>query len=185
MNKLIFILISFASVLVSCKNNSVKEKEVKNKKTKEMISEDKMTVIYPTLLEELEDVITYRDSIDMGSSIIGNVYIVFFSESKGDCYVTIFQSLCYYQSFYPQTLSHPSYNLEGYTLLNGKMIAFYNPESNCNKGLVDITKLKKGKPKDFPGENSDIAVHTNYDPWGKKYKIHSKDSLELVYSGYL
>ena len=89
MNKLIFILIAFASVLVSCKNNSVKEKEVKNKKTKEMISEDKMTVIYPTLLEELEDVITYRESIDMGSSIIGNVYIVFFAVSKGDCYITI------------------------------------------------------------------------------------------------
>lgn len=185
MKKAIYISFVFICLFISCNNKtSDKEKKDNNKKQKEMIKKNKTDALSPCLLKELESLIAYNDSVDKGSAISGDVYIVYFSKKQADCYVTIYQSLCYYQSFYPQSLSSPSYNIEGFVTLNNKMIAFYNLGSECNHGLIDITKLGKGKPKNFSDENSDLAIHTTYELSGNKYKIRSKDSLELVYSGY-
>ena len=184
MKKVIFLSFIMVSLFIGCNNTSSDNKKA-NSKENEMTKANKTDAVCPVLLKELESLIAYNDSVDKGSTISGDVYIVYFSRKETDCYVTIYQSLCYYQSFYPQTLSSPRYNIGGFILLKNKMVAFYNLTSECNKGLVDINKLEKGKPKGFPDENSDVAIHTTYDPWGKKYKIHSKDSLELVFSGYL
>jgi hypothetical protein len=185
MKKIIYISFFLISFFASCVNETInKGKTDNNTKQKEILKNDKTDAMCPTLLKEIENFITYNDSVDRGGSISEDVYIVYLYRKKTVCYVTILQSLCYYQSLYPQSISGSSCNIDGFVLLNNKMIAFYNLKNDCNKGLVDITKLKKGKPKDFPDENSDIARYTTYDPIGKKYKIHSKDSLELVYFGY-
>ena len=183
MKKVVLLLFIFFGVFIACNSTSSDNKKVNNKE--EMIRANKAEAVCPVLLKELENIIAYKDSIDKGSTITGNVYLVYFSQDETDCYVTIYQSLCYYQSFYPQTLSSPSHSIEGYILLKNKMVAFYNLKSKCNNRLVDITKIEKGNPKDFPDEKSDVAIHASYDPWGKKYKIHSKENLELVYSGFL
>ncbi len=112
-------------------------------------------------------------SVDKEDEYNINIYIVFFSEKVDGCYITMSTAHFY-----------DSHHLVGYIIINDKMIAFYKPESECNKGLVDITKLKKGKPDGFIDENSEWA-NDIYEPNGRKYKVHSKDSLELVYSGYL
>lgn len=182
MKKVIFLSFILVCLFLGCNNTSSDNKKANSKENK-MSKAAKKDAVCSVLTRELESLIANNDSIDKGSAISGNVYIVFFFSKETDCYVTIYQSLCYYQSFYPKTLSSPSYDMEGFILLKNKMVAFYNLASGCNKGLVDITKLEKGSPKDFPDESSDLAIHTTYDPWGKKYKIHSRDSLELVYSG--
>lgn len=185
MRKLIFISTTFAFFLVSCNNTSIKEKVVNNdEEQKEIMKQPIMNGIHSSLFKELERIIAYyRDSPVQESPFKHDIFIVYFSHSGIDCYVTIFQSPWYYQKFYTKTLS--SYNLDGFSFLNGNMVAFYNIQDKCNKDLVDITKLKKEKPDGFPDENSDIAIHTIYESWGKKYKIHSNDSLELVYSGII
>jgi hypothetical protein len=55
----------------------------------------------------------------------------------------------------------------------------------CNSGcdiscLIDTTLLLKECPAGFPDENSDEALYTQFDPYGKIYKVHNCDSLELI-----
>jgi hypothetical protein len=158
MKKVIFISFILSCFFLNCKDPS----DNKNTdKENEMIKATKTDAVCPVLIRELESLIAYNDSIDKGSTISGHVYIVFFSSKKTDCYVTIYQSLCYYQSFYPKTLSSPNYEMEGFILLKNKMVAFYNLESECNKDIVNVAKLEKGDPKGFPDENSDIARNTH------------------------
>ncbi|MFP4664304.1 MAG: hypothetical protein ACLFM1_07735 [Bacteroidales bacterium] len=171
MNKTIYVLSVVVFVFISCNNNDTSNN---NEKKVEQIVVKNNNVISPVLLNELNQLIDYRDSLKKKSSIKTDIYVVHFYKSEEGCFVLIGPSI-YYRSE----------EIKGYTVVKDKLIVIYNTESGCSKGLVDTNKLEKGKPKDFPDENSDIAIHTNYDPWGKKFKIHSKDSLELVYSGYL
>ncbi|MFZ5430431.1 MAG: hypothetical protein ACOZDD_09370 [Bacteroidota bacterium] len=184
MKEVIFISIILANLLLGCRNISSEYRKA-NSAENELINCTDMDAVSSVLIQKIKGMIAYNDSIDKVSSIKADVFIVFFSQENAGCYVTIFQSLNYYKSFYPSTLSSPSIDLEGYILLKDKMVAFYNLGSECNTGLVDCTKLEKDNPDVFPDENSDIVIHTTYDPRGKRFRIHSKDSLELVFSGYL
>ena len=72
--------------------------------------------------------------------------------------------------------------------MKNKMLAFYGlktqcKKNDCYKGLVDTTKLQNEYPNKFP-EFSDIP-ESEFEPIGKVFKIHSRDSLKLVYFGAL
>ena len=174
MKKVIYMSFIFSFLLISCNSKTSNEKKTdSNKKQKEMIKENKTGAICPVLYKELESLIAYNDSASKKDKFSINIYIVFFSKKADGCYITI-STTHFYDSHY----------LIGYIMINNKMISFYNPENECNNGLIDVVKLEKEKPEGFIDENSEQA-NDIYEPNGRKYKIHSKDSLELVYSGFL
>lgn len=115
-----------------------------------------------------------------------------------DCFVFMSTNMYYY-----------THLLFGYQIIDDKMVAyyfnynndtlsFYNfvsqintkdkkeflSESECSNCLIDKSKLKTDYPIVFPNEYSDFATGWIYEPRGRKYIIHSPDSLELVFEGY-
>jgi len=171
MKKVIYISFVFACLFIGCDNATSDKKAESNTKVNKMTKIDKNDALAPVLSKELKSLIAYNDSVSKKNVFKTNIYIVYFSKKENACYL-IMSTAHFYDSS----------NLSGYTLLNDKMIALYNPENECNYGLIDTAKLKKGRPEGFSDENSKEA-ETIYEPYGRKYKIHNKDVLELVYSG--
>lgn len=137
------------------------------------------SVLYPTLQRIIEDLTFFYDSVLYKNdrpthTNPRNIYRAIFGKKGNDCFITISVALVY-----------RSYELRGYTILNNKMLVFSNPENECNCGLIDTTKMSRNIPvKGYGDENSDLAYNT-FDPIGRRYKIHNKDSLELVFTGNL
>ena len=171
MRKVIILVIIFTPLIFCC-NNKIKDEEKEDINDSKKKTMHETNAICPVLLYELEELISTRDNDDNIAS--KDIYVVHFEDTEEGCFVLIGASM-YYRS----------YAIKGYLIYNKKLIVFYNPESECNIGLVDIAKLQTGKPDGYLDEYSEKAIHTTYDPRGKRYKIHSKDSLELVFSGYL
>lgn len=146
----------------------------------------------PILLNAIKSFIhDYTDDLDYVVSIeIDN--------DGSNCYVFLSTNM-----FYLSPL------LNGYQVVEDKMVAYYFNifndtisfyellsqqntkdfnnllyESDCSDGLIDKNKLKTDHPKSFPDENSDFATGWNYEPRGRKYKVLSSDSLELVFEGF-
>lgn len=83
--------------------------------------------------------------------------------------------------------TQPFYNsqrLDGAFFINHRLFAIYVEDSLCSKGLINFDQLQVPELTNFPNENN-FEPLGSYEPWGRKYKIHSPDSLELVYTGYL
>lgn len=101
--------------------------------------------------------------------------------------------------------------LIGYQLIEGKMIAYYYDyfdehtkqqdyftryfdsdsvkqlvifENNCSNELINVSKLERTIPNGFLNENSNDVMNNYYEPIGRHYIIHNRDSLELVFEGY-
>ncbi len=139
MKKIVYISLLFGCFIIRCNNKtSDKRKTSINTKPKEMIKVNKTSAVCPTLLNELKSLIAYNDNRDKENKYNINIYIVFFSEKVDGCYITM-STAHFYDSYY----------LVGYIIINNKMIAFYNPGSECNKGLIDITILKRNWFSDF------------------------------------
>ena len=146
----------------------------------------------PILLNAIKSFIhDYTDDLDYVVSIeIDN--------DGSNCYVFLSTNM-----FYLSPL------LNGYQVVEDKMVAYYFNifndtisfyellsqqntkdfnnllyESDYSDGLIDKNKLKTDHPKSFPDENSDFATGWNYEPRGRKYKVLSSDSLELVFEGF-
>lgn len=122
------------------------------------------------------------------------VISIWMEEQDGDCFLNMLYDICYNE-----------YTLCGYYIIDGIMVTYnyikrdnnlsfaemyqlmdsINPnllfkESECNIGLVDTTLLIKSIPIDYPNYQQ---VCTTYDGIGRKYRIYSPDSLELVFEG--
>jgi hypothetical protein len=174
MKKVIYISLVFAYLLIGCDNTTSDKKPESNKKVNKRIKPDKNDVLSPSLSKELNSLIAYIDSVSEKNKLKTNIYLVYFSKKENTCYLTI-----------STTHFYDSSHLSWYKIMNDKMIAFYNPENECNHDLIDTVKLKKGVPEGFSDENSKEA-ETIYEPYGRRYKIHNKkDVLEIVYSGAL
>lgn len=146
----------------------------------------------PILLNAIKSFIhDYTDELDC-------VVSVEIDNDGNNCYVFMSTNM-----FYISTL------FNGYQIVDDKMVVYYFNisndnlsfyellaqqntkdmnnllyESDCANSLVNKNKLNTDFPKSFPDENSDFATGWNYEPRGRKYKIHSPDSLELVFEGY-
>ena len=154
-------------------------------------SEKDTSAFCPILLNAIKSFIhDYSDDLDCVVSIeIDN--------DGSNCYVFMSTNMYYF-----------SHLLNGYQIVDDKMIAYYLNisndtisyfelssqqntedisnllyESDCSEGLIDKNKLNTDFPKSFPDENSDFATGWFYEPRGRKYIIHSPDSLELVFEG--
>ena len=191
MKHAIYILFIFI-LLLSCQISTDKEKS--SNIAKKMIKENKTEAVCPALFIKLKSFVAYTNITKKEHTSECDVYLVEFYKDGTDCYVKISQSLWYYdscfckQSFSPDSLNFKTTNIDGYILMKNKMLAFYGlktqcKKNDCYKGLVDTTKLQNEYPNKFP-EFSDIPK-TIFDPIGEIFKIHSRDSLELVYFGAL
>jgi hypothetical protein len=177
MHNLLFV-ISLALV-ISCNNgngnadNSTINNEMQAEHNKESVKEAGHTVMVPSLTKKIESMIADHDSLIRTGRLDTRIFNVFFDKEKDACYVTVVTS-----HFYDSQM------LIGFTFLNGYMIAFYNTGNGCSQELVDLSRLETDAVKGYPDESSDTTIHTTYEPWGRKYKIHSTDSLELIKCGY-
>ena len=54
----------------------------------------------------------------------------------------------------------------------------------CGSRAKDTTLLLKECPAGYPDENSDEALYTIFDPYGKIFKVNG-GSLEMIYCGCL
>ena len=148
----------------------------------------------------INEMILFYDTAGFG--IDSNIIVIDFIKEKENCYFRIYEDISYFVW------------LKYYTFVNNKLIVFYDINDDCICGLIDTTKLIKfnGIPLEFifaPEFDSTINMsahrekmkeyekhitkikgfpdeaNCHYEPIGRKYKIHSKDSLELVFTGYL
>lgn len=132
---------------------------------------------------------------DTNHLLQSQIYDLWFAKTDGDCCIAINKTICY-----------DSKLAEGFYLIDDKLIVYYGTDVTCgaimegridpfinreNKDgcivscLIDTTLLLKECPTGFPDENSDEALYTQFDPYGKIFKVHNCDSLELIYTGFL
>ena len=170
--KYILIIFLFTLLNTTCTNNQ-KSEITNNKNQYSSKHKDTVSTLSHILHKELRDFILYEDRMFKKDESYGkwNIYIVNFFSKDGDCFVRFFSSLYYSVE-----------DFSGYIIIENKMVAFYGTEKKCNCGLVNTSILQHSIINDYPSDSDGIL--TPFEPKGKTFKIHSKDSLELVYSGY-
>lgn len=142
------------------------------------------------LMDEIHQCIS-----DTNHRMQSQIYDLWFAKTDGDCCFAINKTICYNSKL-----------AKGFYLIDDKLIVYYGTDVTCgaimegridpfinreNKDgcivscLIDTTLLLKECPAGFPDENSDEALYTLFDPYGKIFKVHNCDSLELIYEGCL
>ena len=142
------------------------------------------------LMDEIQKSIS-----DTNHRMQSQIYDLWFAKTDGDCCFAINKTICYNSKL-----------AKGFYLIDDKLIVYYGTDVTCgaimegridpfinreNKDgcivscLIDTTLLLKECPAGFPDENSDEALYTLFDPYGKIFKVHNCDSLELIYEGGL
>ena len=197
-NKLIIYLNILVTLMICCNSNNNKMKQASpdgNGCHDNMIaslSQEDTCAFCPMLLYAIKSFINdYSDDIDRVVSIEIN-------NDGNCCFVFLSTNMFYYTQ-----------QLYGYQIIDNKMVAYnYNiindslsyhhpisqlqlndkkeflSESDCSNNLINKSKLNTNYPMSFPNEYSDFATGWDYEPRGRKYIIHSPDSLELVFEGY-
>lgn len=151
---------------------------------------DSKTPFNKSLMDEIHNCIS-----DTNHRMQSQIYDLWFAKTDGDCCFAISTA-----NFYHSRVA------EGFYLIDDKLIVYYGKDVTCgaimegrinsfmdraNKVecsitcLIDSTLLRKDCPGDYPDENSEQALYTQFDPYGKIYKVHNCDSLELIYQGCL
>ncbi|MDR2916939.1 MAG: hypothetical protein LBV74_19270 [Tannerella sp.] len=74
----------------------------------------------------------------------------------------------------------------GYSFYKGKLVGFYINGFAGNWDFVDTIRLGKGVPGGYPDayDAAFDSLEYKYDYRVRTYRIHSKDSLNLVFWGY-
>ncbi len=93
-----------------------------------------------------------------------SIYEVSFNNYVGDCYVTI------------NTNIHYKSNLDGFVFLKGKLLAFNNVESSCNKDLIILNE--PSTMSDLEGYKSDKNSYDNYSPAYWVFKIENGNLVQ-------
>ena len=143
-----------------------------------------------SLMDEIQKSIS-----DTTHRMQSQIYDLWFAKTDGDCCFAISNTICYHSQV-----------AEGFYLIDDKLIVYYGTDVTCgaimegridpfinrkNKVecniscLIDTTLLLKKCPAGFPDENSEEALYTLFDPYGRIFKVHNCDSLELIYEGCL
>lgn len=131
------------------------------------VEKDSLSFIHPNLLKEIKD---FSGKDFSGRYLELNVIVVCLFEKDNECEIIIFPNPYYLE------------NLDGYTIIDDKMVAFYYNES-CIKNWIKIDSLITIPPKDYFDSNSDIAQSV-FDPRGKIFKANNTNmTLELIYDG--
>jgi hypothetical protein len=159
----VFLILIIVSLL-SC--NSFQKNDNKNQNS---ILNENQKIVNPILLKEIRLFIRHVD-VSESSRKLNNIFIVKFSGDFNDCYISIKNDDSYYIK-----------GFDGYILESDYMIAFYYTNNKCNTSFVDTPKLQKNV-KNIYKKAEDLII-SNFEPEFKAYKVHSKDSIELIYYG--
>jgi hypothetical protein len=143
-------------------------------KSQKIIKDRKSKIISPALYKEILLFDRYADSL----AIYGNysytpIVFVEFELKDQECNVLIGKQNVYNRSM-----------MNGYLKIGKKLLVFYSSTNSCNCGLVNNNKLHTKLNKNHLNENSIEARYNKYDPWGRKFKIHNRDSLEFISQGF-
>jgi len=124
--------------------------------------------ISKTLENAIINFIDHFDSLAFSSktTYVPPVYEVEFLKQNDTCFISIISSDFYHER-----------DFKGFLKIKNKIIAFYNPDDSCNVGIIDKTKLIEELDEYKKGV---ITHELMIDNLERKYKIISKDSLELV-----
>lgn len=142
-------------------------------KYQRIIKDKKDKIVSPALYNEILLFDRYADSLAIyGISSYTPIIFVEFESKDQECYVLIGKQNVYNRSM-----------MNGYIKLGKKLLVFYSSTNSCNCGLVDNNKLNTKPNKNYSDENSIEARYSNYDPWGRKFRIYNRDSLVLIYQG--
>lgn len=133
-------------------------------------------ILSPALLEEVRKFESYTDSLEKHENYLKKSIIFIDIISKGnDCNLVIGKHMVYYSN-----------EMTGYLQYGSKLLVFYSVPDTCNCNFINTRKLKKGKPnKRYPDENSFEALSTEFDPWGRRFKITKNNDLVLIKQGML
>jgi len=187
-NILAFILLAFISI--SCVN---RQKPLTEIYEAEQVNSD--TIFYPTLHRVIDDLISLYDSTGRTRNNVIDISII---KERGDCIIKIHGT-----DFYAVWLKY-------YTFIDDRLIAIYDLDEDCNCGLVDTDKLVRfiGVPLEFildttmnysvkmairkELENNITKIEgfksePDWQGWvmTRKYRIHNRDSLELIFTGLM
>ena len=168
-----------------------KEELNSNDTIKQQLLDKDTCAFSPALLHEIMSFISESKDCEM--------IIPIRAERNGDKCHLFMTTEMYYNSHF----------LVGYQIIDGRMVACYNDYldertnhsdyfsryadvekhmlpivNECLESLIDMSKLKRGYPTEYPNENTEGVMYWDYDPIGRRYIIHSPDSLELVFEGY-
>jgi len=192
MKKVFYILMLV--FIVSCNNRQEVNNKIviDNTETENNDNELINNGLSKAVIRIIDEMFLFYDSLDDGWN--ANILDLGLSKVEGDCYLFAIRDLCY------------SPWLEYYTIIDDKLIGIYEITDECNCDFFDTTKLNK-----FNGISLELLLDTTIDrvkvqelrknitkiegfpdrspmqgeTVGRKYKVHSKDSLELVYTGRL
>ncbi|MDH6311925.1 hypothetical protein M2137_000684 [Parabacteroides sp. PFB2-10] len=191
---LFFIGLALLAVVGSCKKKASDQPNEATEVEDVLLTDEMEDALSPALSSAIKSTICLYDSVYNNNELFSfwkeyaNIIKVIFTKKKDDCYVTIIDCL-YYQT----------YLLAGYILYQKYMIVFdeYDPiehelyikasgyDNSCNCNLVDVEKLRHDTPpQEFHNENSEF-VNYDFDGIGRRYKIHNRDSLEIVFEGFI
>ena len=123
-----------------------------------------------------------------------SIYALWFAKTDGDCCFVISTTDCYFSEladgFYhvgDKLIVYHGSDCTCGAILEGRIDPFINRKNkiDCDIArLIDTTLLLKECPAGYPDENSDEALYTIFDPYGKIFKVNG-DSLEMIYCGCL
>lgn len=176
--------------LFGCNNNQIEENQTTiYQDNNESITEEK-SPFCQKVIDAIQECI-YDSTERMQSAI----YSIWFAKTDGDCCFAIDKAICYdtklAEGFYlidDKLIVYYGTNVTCGAIMEGRIDPFINRENKvkCDIScLIDTILLLKECPAGFPDENSDEALYTQVDPYGKIFKVHSCDSLELIYYGFL
>lgn len=169
---------------------------------------DLTSVVVPSLANELEEIAMIINNVGndkyywgLHDTVSLHVLSLLFYQKKGDDYLSITYTPWYYMKNYlPPVTPEPTVEsgisasdmpdctvyIDGHIFYKGVMFAFYNLARQGSKGiLVDSTQINKGAPSHYMSIEEFMEEEENvptYEAPIKTYKIHSKDSLELIRS---
>ncbi len=100
-------------------------------------------------------------------------FLCIFEKDSADIFFTLTRS-------FPENYAE----IDGYVEISGMPIGFMYTNLIIDEQIIDIALLKKDSIHRIFAIREDLKENY-FEPQGDKYKIYSKDSLELVFSGYL
>ncbi len=142
-----------------------------------------------SLMNEIQKCIS-----DTNHLMQSRIYALWFAKTDGDCCFVISTTDCYFSEladgFYQvgdKLIVYHGSDCTCGAILEGRIDPFINRKNkiDCDIArLIDTTMLLKECPAGYPDENSDEALYTIFDPYGKIFKVNG-DSLEMIYCGCL
>lgn len=166
--KTIMYFICCLCLFSGCKNSKQSDSLNETDKKEAIIEIDLSTIVHPNLLQKIKEYTTNSNSRRYEEL---NVIDVVIWKLNKDYHIVTSQKPFYYLN-----------GLEGYLIIDNKMVAFYYDDEKYVNSWVDTDKLIKAVPPEKYVDDETDCVKSNYVSQGKTFKVNSEEmTLELVH----